>query len=345
MRRGTVAFLVLASIGLGLSGCGMFRYEQREPWRIQAEQACLSQKQVQPSAYMSRSSPIDGPGTCGISYPFKVSALGGGAVALDKKATLGCPIIPRMDGWLNDTVQPAAQLYFGSHVVEMRSGSYACRGRNNQRGAKLSEHSFGNAVDVMAFRLADGRQITIKGGWKGSQSEQEFLREVFVGACRHFTTVLGPGSDMFHYDHFHLDLARHDPAGRRRVCRPMIKFEPRLGDGAVAQRPVPAQPAMTWRGQAAPAQRALPQMSRPPAEEADPTVGEEEAWEDEERVEPVRPPTPRPALAAPVSPPLPAWTGPTAAPARRSPLPLADSPARPMGGLLPPAEVGTGRIY
>lgn len=340
MRSRSVAFLVLTLTGLGLTGCGLFRFEQREAWRIQAEQACLSQRQVQPSAYMSRSSPIDGPGACGISYPFKVSAFQGGEVALNQRATLACPIIPRVDGWLNDTVQPAAQLYFGSRVVELKSGSYACRPRNNQRGARLSEHSFGNAMDIMAFQLADGRQITIRGGWRGSQAEQEFLREVFLGACRHFNTVLGPGSDMFHYDHFHIDLARHDPAGRRRVCRPVIKFTPRLGEDAVAQRPVPSQPAMTWRGSAP--QRLPPVGARTPVEENDVTLGEAEAWDEDEAPPPTRSTPPRPALATPAAPPLPAWR-PPAGPERS--IPPSPPVSRPGAAFLPPADVGTGRIY
>jgi hypothetical protein len=242
MRRGVVAFSALALIGLGVTGCGLFRYEQREPWRLQAEEACLSQKLVTASAYMSRSSEVDGPGACGMSYPFKVTAFADGTVGLTTRATLACPMIPNIDAWLNEIVQPAASLYFGSSVIEVKSGSYACRGRNNQRGARLSEHAFGNALDVMAFRLADGREVSVVKGWRGAEEEQEFLRETFVGACSYFSTVLGPGADAFHYDHFHLDLARHDPRGERRVCKPMLKFTPRI-DPAVAaksgQQPAP----------------------------------------------------------------------------------------------------------
>lgn len=228
MRRGLVAFCALALVGLGLTGCGLFRFEQREPWRVQAEEACLSQRLVQPSAYMALSSRIDGPGACGIDYPFKVSAFSNGAVGLTSRVTLACPIIPRIDQWLDEIVRPAAQLYFGTPLLDIKAGSYSCRPRNNQAGAKLSEHSFGNALDIMGFTLADGREVTIVKGWKGSQAEQEFLREVFVGACRYFTTVLGPGSNAFHYDHLHIDLARHDPRGYRRVCQPYIKFTPRI---------------------------------------------------------------------------------------------------------------------
>ena len=243
MRRGLVAFGALTLIGLGLAGCGLFRFEQREPWRTQAEEACLAQHLVQPSAYMARGSRINGPGACGMDYPFKVAAFSAGTVGLAKQITLACPIIPRIETWLSEVVKPAASLYFGSPVVDLRAGSYSCRSQNSQPGARLSEHSFGNAMDVMAFILADGREISVVKGWRGSVDEQEFLREVFVGACRYFTTVLGPGADAFHYDHIHIDLARHDPRWQRRICKPILKFTPRLDDTAIAQAPRAPQTA------------------------------------------------------------------------------------------------------
>jgi hypothetical protein len=164
-----------------------------------------------------------------MDYPFKVSAFNNGAVGLKSKVTLACPIIPRIDTWLDEIVRPAAEMYFGVPLADIKAGSYSCRPRNNQRGAKLSEHSFGNALDVMGFVLADGREVSVVKGWRGRDpAEQEFLREAFVGACRYFTTVLGPGSDAFHYDHFHIDLARHDPRGERRICKPILKFSPRI---------------------------------------------------------------------------------------------------------------------
>lgn len=237
MRRGFVAFIVLLLVGLGLTGCGLFRFEQREPWRTQAEEACLAQHIVQPSAYMALGAKIDGPGSCGMDYPFKVSAFAGGSVGLKTKVTLACPIIPQIDAWLEEYVKPASMLYFGVPVVDLKAGSYSCRPRNNQSGAKTSEHAYGNAMDVMAFILADGREIPVEKGWKGEEAEQDFLREVFVGACQHFTTVLAPGSDPFHYNHIHLDLARHDPRGTRHICRPIIKFTPRIDP---RQAPQPA---------------------------------------------------------------------------------------------------------
>ena len=99
----------------------------------------------------------------------------------------------------------------------------------------------------MAFILADGREIVVVKGWRGEPAEQDFLREVFVGACRYFTTVLGPGADSFHHDHIHLDLARHDPRGERGICKPMLKFAPRLEPGHRPADPPGSAPARCRR--------------------------------------------------------------------------------------------------
>jgi hypothetical protein len=195
MWRSVLAFSALALFGAGLTGCALNKFEQREPWRDQAEQACLSKRLVETTEFVTPVKAIEGPGTCGMQQPFRVTRLGGGSVALKQRMTLGCPALAEAEAWLADTIQPAANLYFGQPVAEINAGSYACRGRNNQAGAKLSEHSFGNALDIMSFKLADGYVITVKGGWRGTEAEQGFLREVFVGACQRFATVLAPGSN------------------------------------------------------------------------------------------------------------------------------------------------------
>lgn len=226
MRRVHLALIALGLLGSGLAGCGKFQKPQRAAWRDQAEAACLSSRQVQLSAYVSlRDKPIDGPGTCGMEKPLKVSAFANGGIGLTSNATLSCPVVATTDKWLADVVQPAAQNVLGAQVIEIRAGSYSCRAMNNGSGtSRTSEHAFGNAIDVFSFRLNDGRNITVKDGWKGSPEEQNFLREIFVGACEHFSTVLGPGADMFHYDHFHIDLARHSKG--RHICKPVIKYTP-----------------------------------------------------------------------------------------------------------------------
>ena len=82
----------------------------------------------------------------------------------------------------------------------------------------MSEHAFGNALDIAGFTLADGRKITVKNGWHGTPEEQGFLHDVQLYACETFTTVLAPGYNVYHYDHIHVDLMRRR-AGYR-PCRP-----------------------------------------------------------------------------------------------------------------------------
>jgi hypothetical protein len=142
-----------------------------------------------------------------------------GPVAVRPAATLACPIVSVLDRWLAESVQPAAMRWFGARVVEIKQiSAYSCRGMNGNPSAHISEHAFGNALDIAAFMLADGRRITVKDGWHGMPEEQGFLRDVEAAACQQFNTVLAPGSNAYHYDHIHVDLMRR--ASRRIICEP-----------------------------------------------------------------------------------------------------------------------------
>ncbi len=226
MKSRLVSKSLAVLILLGIAGCGLFRFEQRAPWRDQAERECLSAGAVKINSYIEQAREIDGPGSCGMLRPFRISALAEGSVGLKSRAVLACPMVSVLDQWLIEVVQPAARLYLGTELAEVNLGSYSCRNVNNQWSGNKSEHSYGNAVDVMSFKFEDGRTLTVERGWRGASADQNFLREVFVGGCRMFSTVLAPGSDMFHYNHLHLDLGRH--SGGRQICKPVIKFEPRV---------------------------------------------------------------------------------------------------------------------
>lgn len=249
MRRAHLAFIALGIAGAaGLAGCGKFQKPQRAAWRDQAEAACMSSRQVQLSSYVSlRGKPIDGPGTCGMQQPLKVTALQNGSVSLTSPALLACPVVATTDQWFAEVVQPAAMNILGAQVIEIRSGSYSCRAMNNGTATtRTSEHAYGNAVDVFSFRLNDNRVVTVKEGWRGSPEEQNFLREIFVGACTYFGTVLGPGADPMHYDHLHIDLARHSKG--RHICKPIIKYTPNYN----LPPPDPARPYISAQGVPAP---------------------------------------------------------------------------------------------
>jgi len=140
-------------------------------------------------------------------------------VAVSPPATLACPIVSELERWIATSVQPAAMHWFGAPVAEIKQiSAYSCRGMNGNPYARISEHAFGNALDITAFVLADGRTITVKNGWHGLPEEQGFLRDVQGAACAQFTTVLAPGSNAYHYDHIHVDLMRRSSGYR--VCNP-----------------------------------------------------------------------------------------------------------------------------
>jgi hypothetical protein len=142
-----------------------------------------------------------------------------GPSTLTPTATLACPLVSKLDRFVSERVQSAALRWFGQPVVEIRQiSSYSCRGMNGNPNAHISEHAFGNALDIAAFTFADGRKITVKDGWHGAPEEQGFLRDVHSAACETFTTVLAPGSNAYHYDHMHVDLMRR--ASGRVICEP-----------------------------------------------------------------------------------------------------------------------------
>jgi hypothetical protein len=160
---------------------------------------------------------ISGKGGCGIRYPIELSRLPGG-VKLSGRTILNCSAGEALAKWTSESAAPAAKRIYGSKLVRIdQFASYACRSRNSKNGAKLSEHAKGSAVDLGRFILADG--TTVEVGFPGPTAlrRKRFLKKLRDAGCRFFTTVLGPGSDAYHKDHFHFDLAQR----RRgyRYCR------------------------------------------------------------------------------------------------------------------------------
>ncbi len=161
----------------------------------------------QPGLEGERLDPIAGRARgCGIAEPVRLRVVDG--VALSTPATVNCDTARALQSWVQQSVIPGVGRY-GGGVRSLRVvASYACRTRNSQPGAGLSEHGRGNAIDIAGIGLADGRELTVLGDWRTRRGGR-ILRALHTGACGPFGTVLGPDADRFHRDHFHFDVARH----------------------------------------------------------------------------------------------------------------------------------------
>ena len=142
---------------------------------------------------------------CGWENAVRISNAGGASLSV---GTVSCEVAAGIAMWMAHDVQPLAQEIFGSRVTSVQQmGTYACR---NIRGRRTwsdvrSEHATANALDISAFTLANGRQISVLRHWSGSGAEARFLHEVHARACRYFRVAIGPEFNALHRDHFHYD--------------------------------------------------------------------------------------------------------------------------------------------
>jgi hypothetical protein len=195
--------LVAVALAVLISACSSGRKSFDAEGLIAPTTQCL----VQPSelGVAEKLSAINEGNGCEVPNPWKVYSLAN--VNFSQPPTINCSVAAPLNRWLEHTVQPAARGSFGEQVVSINIiDSYSCRPRNNVGGAKMSEHGFGNAVDIGVFTLESGRKVTVLEGWSGNRDERDFLRSIRSQACEEFMTVLGPGSDRYHRDHIHLDL-------------------------------------------------------------------------------------------------------------------------------------------
>ena len=133
---------------------------------------------------------------CNVKVPVQVTSVNG--VRLNPPATINCAAASALAEWVDEGLQPA----FNNQVVQLTiADSYSCRPRNNQRGNKVSEHGSGNAIDISGFVLSTGKMMTVLGNY-GTQ-----IKRAKKAACGTFHTTLGPGSDGYHENHIHLDVA------------------------------------------------------------------------------------------------------------------------------------------
>ena len=142
---------------------------------------------------------------CGIAEPVRITAVHG--VPLSQAARMDCDMARAVAGWVGDSVLPEVGARGGGVAQITVIGEYACRTRNSQAGARISEHARGRAIDIAGFTLADGTRVRVQDEWRRRPYGRALL-QMFEEACGRFRTALGPDADRFHQDHFHLDLAQ-----------------------------------------------------------------------------------------------------------------------------------------
>jgi hypothetical protein len=172
--------------------------------------------------------PIIGPGACGGDDIVRLEAVvlpDKSRVPLKPAATLRCPMATAIAEWVRGDVAAIAT-EAGTSVSELDNfDSFDCRGRNRLASARMSEHGRANALDVRGVKFASGQFVSFTDRAGTRELREKFLTSV----CARFTTVLGPGSDWYHEDHVHLDLAER--RGGYRICQwdvwdPLPKIAP-----------------------------------------------------------------------------------------------------------------------
>lgn len=142
-----------------------------------------------------------------------------GLVLRPAGAQATCAVDAALVRWLRHGVQPAAEAVLGARVVALEHyGTNNCRRIGGGGTGTWSEHATGNAIDIAAFKLSDGRRVVVRRDWIGSGKPAAFLHAVRDAACREFATVLSPNYNAAHADHLHLDQARRGATGWT-VCR------------------------------------------------------------------------------------------------------------------------------
>ena len=226
---------------------------------------------------------IKGPGGCGGTDLVRLEAIvlpDKKRVALTPAATLRCSMATEIADWVRTDIAALTQK-LGSEIATLDNyDSYECRGFNRIPGAHLSEHGRANALDVRAFKLADGRSISLTDRTVSREMRESVLHSV----CERFMTVLGPDSDWYHEDHIHLDLMER--RNNYKICQwDVLDPLPQVAPLMPTERPEEAPPREV---------AAKSDGDKDKRETAKPEAAEPQAAE-EAKPDPAPPPTRKPA--------------------------------------------------
>ncbi|MEM7470277.1 MAG: extensin family protein [Pseudomonadota bacterium] len=135
---------------------------------------------------------------CGIANRVSLSRLGPARL---RPVETTCAVALRMKMWERHSLQGLAQKHLDTSITSIgHLSSYNCRPIRGS-STQMSLHATAEAIDIVGFGLADGRQLSLIADW---DREAAFFRDVRDTACRWFKTVLSPDYNALHANHFHL---------------------------------------------------------------------------------------------------------------------------------------------
>jgi hypothetical protein len=176
---------------------------------------------AQLGADFSVSEDIKGTGVCHVTKPVQLRSVltSVGRVDLPGTPLLNCAFAQQFVVWLSDVAAPLVAGAGGAKISSLSTGtSYQCRTRNGDLSGRMSEHAFGNAVDIAGITLTNRRRIEITAASDPQDPDRRLLAALRASACGYFSTVLGPGADAAHASHFHFDRGVHGADGTYRIC-------------------------------------------------------------------------------------------------------------------------------
>ena len=228
MRLAQFALIIVVTVGYFLHGPAVLAQATDAP--PQGVDGVTAESIMSPAACQQRLAdrhvtfsftPPVAEGDCAIPLPVRLRSLAIGAddIPFSGEPVLDCRMAELLADWVGSVVVPLARYHLGSGLAAVETGpGYVCRNRNNEAAGKLSEHAKGNALDIFAFALSDGRRVAVRPADQPAPAVAAFLAAVRVTACGYFLTVLGPGSDAAHAEHLHLDLRLHGRTANYRIC-------------------------------------------------------------------------------------------------------------------------------
>jgi hypothetical protein len=145
---------------------------------------------------------------CGIPQAVKVTAVAG--VRLSTPATIDCATAVALKTWVETGLKPAVGSEGGGVASLNVFGTYECRPVDGIRGAKLSLHAQGKAIDIGGYTLANGKTVLVASDWRKPGEDPREMKVAYHAACGIFGTTLGPDGDRFHQNHMHFDTAQYN---------------------------------------------------------------------------------------------------------------------------------------